>query len=376
VTSLTTRTLDYDERRDWLRLIRSENIGPATFGQLLARFGDAASAIKAVPDLAQRGGRRLNIVERESAERELEAADAFGARFVAMIEPDYPAPLAAIAAPPPVICVLGRPDCLNRGAVAVVGSRNASITGIKMATNMAGGIGRAGYAVASGLARGIDSAAHKGSIDTGTIAVMAGGLDLIYPPENLPLAEEIVEAGGALVTEMPMGHRARGKDFPRRNRIISGLSVAVVVVEAARRSGSLITARMAAEQGRPVYAIPGSPLDPRAEGTNLLIREGATLVTAPEDILADIEPMVAREPEPADRIYSAPEFATSGDEEDADGDARTAIITALGPSPVTTDDIVRFTGLSPAIVHLVVMELSLAGKLEHHGGQRVSLTGG
>ena len=251
--------------------------------------------------------------------------------------------------------------------------------------SVAGGLGQAGYAVASGLARGIDTAAHTGALDTGTIAVMAGGIDLIYPPENASLAEDMIARGGALVTEMPMGHRARAKDFPRRNRIISGLSLAVVVVEAAQRSGSLITARMAGEQGRPVYAVPGSPVDPRAAGTNMLIREGATLVTSADDILSDIAPMAGPGKAPAGastpvRFSEPPQAVPAtgndiGGDPDADADeaARATIIEALGPSPVLQDDLVRLTGLPPAVVHLVLMELGLAGRLEHHPGQRVSL---
>ncbi len=359
--------LTRDERLDWLRLIRSENIGPVTFHELIRHFGSAGAALDAVPKLAERGGRRIRIAARDEAERELAALDALGGRMVAVAEPDYPAALRDIDAPPPLIAVRGAAACLARPGVAVVGSRNASIAGRKLAMQIARDLGAAGFAVASGLARGIDAAAHEAALATGTIAVFAGGLDRPYPPDNVALAERIVEAGGAHVSEMPMGWEPRGRDFPRRNRIISGLSLAVVVVEAALRSGSLITARRAADQGRLVFAVPGSPLDPRAGGTNHLIRDGATIVTSVEDVVAEIAPMLARRP------GVAPQFAEAGAEApvDAGDDDRERVFEALGQAPVEVDEIVRFTGLTPAVVHLVLLELDLAGRIERMAGGRI-----
>ena len=256
--------------------------------------------------------------------------------------------------------------------VAIVGSRNASIAGRKFSAQIARGLGEAGFAVASGLARGIDAAAHAAALATGTVAVFAGGLDRPYPPDNVELAERIVASGGAHVSEMPMGWEPRARDFPRRNRIISGLSLAVVVVEAAQRSGSLITARRAADQGRLVFAVPGSPLDPRAGGTNRLIKEGATIVTAVDDIIGEITPMMAREPGAPAPIVADREGDTAIDA--ADGD-RDRIVEALGQTPVEIDEIIRFTGLTPAVVHLVLLELDLAGRIERHAGGRVALVG-
>ncbi|MCR4283560.1 MAG: DNA-protecting protein DprA, partial [Bauldia sp.] len=239
---MTGATLTDEQRVAWLRLIRSDNIGPATFRDLLNHFGSAAAALDAVPELAQRGGRRIRICSAGDAERELAAAEKLGARIVAIGEPAYPLWLRAVDGAPPLVTVRGEAACLTRPIVAVVGSRNASIAGRKFAMQIAAGLGEVGLVIASGLARGIDAAAHEAALATGTIAVFAGGLDQPYPPENVDLAERILERGGAHLSEMPMGHVPRGKDFPRRNRIISGLSLAVVVAEAALRSGSLITA--------------------------------------------------------------------------------------------------------------------------------------
>jgi DNA processing protein len=254
--------------------------------------------------------------------------------------------------------------------VAIVGSRNASVAGRKIAAILAAGLGAAGYTIASGLARGIDAAAHEASLATGTAAVLAGGLDRLYPEENVPLAGRIIEAGGVQLTEMPLGHSPRGRDFPRRNRVVSGLALGVVIVEAAQRSGSLITARCAADQGRVVFAVPGSPLDPRAHGTNRLIKDGAILVTDAEEIVEALQPMRKQgRPE-------LPDIEEEGGEEplrDAEESDRARVIEALGPTPVEIDTIIRFTGLRPATVHLVLLELDLAGRLERHPGQRVSL---
>ena len=368
----TTPGLTREQRLAWLRLIRSENIGPVTFRELIDHFGGAAAALAAAPKLAERGGRRIRIADEADAERELRAVEAFGAELVALGEASYPPALRDIESAPPLIAVKGDPACLIRPVVAVVGSRNASIAGRKFAMQLAHGIGEAGFTVASGFARGIDTAAHEASLASGTVAVFAGGLDRTYPPENVALAERILASGGALLSEMPMGWEPRARDFPRRNRIISGLSLAVVVVEAATRSGSLITARRAADQGRLVFAVPGSPLDPRSGGTNALIRDGATLVTSPADVIAEITPMLAGEA-PIRAILAESAASPPADAVESD---RARIAAALGQAPVAIDEIVRFTGLPPAVVHLVLLELDLAGRIERVAGGRVQLAAG
>ena len=364
-------TLTDEQRVAWLRLIRTDTIGPATFRELINHFGSAAAAIDAVPELARRGGRTVRVRSVAEAEREIAAAARIGARIVAIGEPDYPPWLRAVDGAPPMLAIRGDGACFARPIVAVVGSRNASIGGSRFAMQIATGLGDAGFAVASGLAPGIDAAAHRAALPTGTVAVYAGGLDHPYPPENVDLAEKIVAEGGALISEMPMSHVPRGKDFPRRNRIISGISVAVVVVEGALRSGTLITARRAADQGRLVFAVPGSPLDPRSGATNLLIKEGATIVTAVDDIVSEIRPMLTGDAPPAPDLGAredADDMAT-----DAADDERDRIVDAIGRTPVDIDAIIRFTGLKPAVVRLVLLELELAGRLEHHQGGRVSI---
>jgi DNA processing protein len=366
----TAPGLTREQRLAWLRLIRSENIGPVTFRELVNHFGGAAAAIDAAPELAARGGRRIRITSESDAERELAAVEAFGAQLIALGEASYPSALRDIESAPPLIAVNGDTACLMRPAVAIVGSRNASIAGRKFAMQLARGIGEAEFTIASGLARGIDAAAHEAALATGTVAVFAGGLDRPYPPENVGLAERILASGGAHVSEMPMGWEPRARDFPRRNRIISGLSLAVVVVEAASRSGSLITARRAADQGRLVFAVPGSPLDPRSGGTNALIKDGATLVTSPADIIAEITPMLARETD----THPVVAESEARPPVDAGETERERIAAALGQAPVAIDEIVRFTSLPPAVVHLVLLELDLAGRIERVAGGRVQLT--
>ncbi len=360
-------------RAAWLRLIRSENVGPVTFRQLVNLFGSAAAALEALPDLARRGGARarIRIASEAEVERELATAAAFGARFVALGEADYPARLAAVEGPPPLIAVKGGSGVLRRPIVAIVGARNASLAGRKMAEILGRGLGQSGFVVASGLARGIDASAHAASLDTGTIAVFAGGLDRLYPPDNEVLAARIVETGGALISEMPFGWEPRARDFPRRNRLISGLALGVVVIEAAARSGSLHTARFAAEQGREVFAVPGSPLDPRAEGTNDLIRNGATLVAKPEHVVEGLTDILGRLPEP--RTVEEPMDDGLGHPLDVPESARKRVLEALGPTPMPIDDILRATGVRMGELQLILMELTLAGRLERHAGGRVSL---
>lgn len=389
-----------EQRLDWLRLIRSENVGPRTFRALINQFGGAAAALEALPDLARRGGRLLlKVTSREEAEKEMAAATRLGVRFVAMGEPDYPKTLQAVDTAPPLIAVRGSTDVLGKPSVAIVGSRNASASGLTFAERLSRQLGEAGYAVISGLARGIDTRAHKATLETGTVAVLAGGHDRVYPSENEPLLRAIVEQGGAVISEMPMGWEPRGRDFPRRNRIVSGLSYGVVVVEAARRSGSLITARFALEQGREVFAVPGSPLDPRAEGTNDLIREGATLCAGVEHITSVLEPLIASGPrldggieEPDHRpgteelwdeldlpdVPRAPVTAVPADPAFSveEPSAEVGLIELLGPSPIAVDDLVRQSGLSIRTVQMTLLELEIAGRLERHGGNAVSLIAG
>lgn len=368
-------TLTPAERIDWLRLIRSENVGPVTFHQLLRRFGSAAAALQALPHLVRRGGRSgaLALCGRATAEAELEAIDRLGGRLIASGEPDYPAPLAAIEDAPPLIGVLGHAPLLRRRTVAIVGARNASANGRRLAELIAEGLSTAGCLVASGLARGIDTAAHRGALkaEGGTVAVVAGGLDIAYPPENAELMAEIARRG-VVIAENPPGTQPQARHFPRRNRIISGLSLGVAVVEAAAKSGSLITARMALDQGREVFAVPGSPLDPRCRGSNGLIRQGASLVERAEDILAGLSPLgTGSMGEPA-----APGFAGADAARMTDGEAEKAhriVLELLGPDPVEVDELIRQCQLSAAAVLTVLLEIELAGRLERHPGQRVSL---
>ena len=350
-----------------LRLIRTDQIGPITYFKLVARFGSAQAAIDAIPDLAARGGGRApRIASREQVEREIEQVDRLGARYLFLGDGPYPPLLAEIETAPPALIARGAADFFDRPAVALVGARNASAAACRFARQLAFELGGAGTVVVSGLARGIDTAAHDGALETGTIAVIAGGIDIAYPPENAARQEKIAELG-LLLAEQPPGTEPRARHFPHRNRIIAGIAQGTVVVEAAPRSGSLITARHAAEYGRDVMAVPGSPLDPRAQGCNLLIREGATLVQSAEDVLEAIRPLrlgPLREPRGE---YA--EAAGAADPGEADRDI---VIGLLGPTPVLLDEIIRQSGLAPSIVQTVMLELELAGRIERHAGGRVS----
>jgi DNA processing protein len=354
-----------------LRLIRTDNIGPRTFRALINHYGSAAAALEALPELARRGGaaRPGRICSRSEAERELEAAGALGVTLVGLGEPAYPRALQAIADPPPLIAVRGELPVLTRPMLAIVGARNASAAGMKIASILAHEIGAAGVAIVSGLARGIDAAAHRASLTTGTVAVLAGGHDNVYPQEHVGLLEDILRTGAA-ISEMPFGWELRARDFPRRNRLISGLSLGVLVVEAAKRSGSLISARLALEQGREVFAVPGSPLDPRAEGTNDLLKQGATLVTQAADVLAVLTPLLERPIELAEDGEPVDGLAGAADPQAAQ---RARIVELLGPTPVGIDDIVRLAESPPAVVRMVLLELEIAGRLQRHGNGLVSL---
>ncbi|SHL87132.1 DNA processing protein [Bradyrhizobium lablabi] len=366
-TSETTHLTDA-ERIDWLRLIRSDNVGPRTFRSLIRHFGSARTALQRLPDLARRGGadRPGRICSEEDARAELAASKRLGVTLLAPGEAGYPPRLATLDDAPPLLGVRGALDTLMRPIIAVVGSRNASGAGLKFAGTLSRDLGEAGFVIASGLARGIDQAAHRASIESGTVAVLAGGHDRIYPPEHQDLLAELIASGGAAISEMPLGHAPRARDFPRRNRLISGVALGVVVVEAAHRSGSLITARIAAEQGREVFAVPGSPLDPRAAGTNDLIKQGATLTTEAADVINAVEPIMERPielREPDDQPLASEPEATD----------RARIVALLGPTPILLDDLIRMAGTTPAIVRTVLLELELAGRLERHGGGLVSL---
>jgi DNA processing protein len=367
-TPSTTHLTDA-QRVDWLRLIRSDNVGPRTFRSLTRHFGSARAALDRLPDLARRGGadRPGRICSEQDAAAELAASQRIGVSLIAPGEAGYPPRLAALDDAPPLLGVRGTQNVLMRPMVAIVGSRNASGAGLKFAGSLSRDLGEAGFVIASGLARGIDQAAHRASLESGTVAVLAGGHDRIYPPEHEDLLAAMIESGGAAISEMPLGHVPRARDFPRRNRLISGVALGVVVVEAAHRSGSLITARIAAEQGREVFAVPGSPLDPRAAGTNDLIKQGATLTTEASDVINAVEPIMGRpialrEPDGDEPLAAEPHASD-----------RARIIDLLGPSPVGLDDLIRMAGTSPAIVRTVLLELELAGRLERHGGGLVSL---
>ena len=369
---MIARSLNPAERLDWLRLTRSENVGPVTFYQLLARFGSAEAALAALPEVAQRGGRAkaLSICSRAAAERELQMLNAAGGRLVAWGEPEYPRALTAVDDAPPLLSIKGTTNLFERHAIGVVGARNASANGRRFARDIALQLGQQGLLVISGLARGIDAAAHQGSIATGTAAVLAGGIDHIYPEENRALHEQIAERG-VLIAEMPVGTEPQARHFPRRNRIISGVSLGVLIVEAATRSGSLITARFALEQGREVFAVPGSPLDPRCRGTNDLIRNGATLVEQIDDITRELAPYLAT-PLPQ-RKTSVSELQTEAMPSNDLARARDLVSNLLAPNPVPVDELVRQCQLSPALVVTVLLELELAGRIERHPGNQVSL---
>jgi len=390
------------QRFDWLRLVRSENVGPRTFRALVTNFGGARAALNALPGLARRGGasREIRVASAEDIEKELIAARKLGVRFVALGEPDYPPALRQIDSAPPVLAIRGRAEALHKAAVAIVGSRNASAAGLTFAERLARGLGQAGYVIVSGLARGIDQRAHLASLETCGVGVLAGGHAKPYPAEAVPLMERMVESG-AILSEMPIEWEPRGRDFPRRNRIVSGLALGVVVVEAARGSGSLITARFALDQNRQVFAVPGSPLDPRAEGTNDLLKQGASICTGADDVLTALEPIHSSDlaalretggelgeplwgeqalygvdPDSTPRTRPGDEFDdASGSPYRIDGESeasRERIVALLGPSPITLDELARAAEAPARAVRVALLELELAGRVEY-SGDRVAL---
>ena len=358
---MTPRRLSDQERLAWLRLARTETVGPVAFDHLLQRFGSAERALVALPDLARRAGRDSPLRPPPQAEvlQELDCGQRRGARLICACEPDFPPRLAALdPPPPPLLWALGRAELLPQPSLAIVGARIASAGGQRFARQLAAELGRHGYVVVSGLARGVDGAAHEGALATGTVAVLGGGVSDIYPPEHADLHARIAGEGGCIVSESAPDRRAQAKDFPRRNRIISGLSLGVVVVEAELKSGSLITARLAAEQGRDVFAVPGSPLDPRAKGPNDLIRQGAILCEGVEDVLRSLSGQAhLRERE---RPYAAEDEGA-----DIDHDAlREDIARLLSPTPVSRDELVRATHAPTSAVMAALVELALAERAE------------
>ncbi|MBX9796097.1 DNA-processing protein DprA [Sphingomonas sp.] len=351
-----------------LRLIRTNGIGPVTYRQLIARFGSAAAALEAVPQLAARGGGRPPaLADPRAVEREIARVAALGGRYLLLGAADYPALLAELDSAPPALIVQGRAELYAAPMVAMVGARNASAAACRFARDLALALAEAGVTVVSGLARGIDTAAHQGA-GAATIGVIASGIDIAFPPENAALQARIAEEA-LLVAEQPPGTQPLARHFPQRNRIIAGLALGTVVVEAAPRSGSLITARLAGEAGREVMAVPGSPADPRAQGCNALIRDGATLVQSAADILEQVRPLDARMLRARPSGYGAPPA------EDASDAERQRVTGLLGPVPVAVDELVRQSGIAPAIVQTVLLELELAGRLERHAGGRASLIG-
>jgi len=365
-----TAMLTPAQRLAWLRLMRSDNVGPVTFRQLLNRFGSAEAALEALPAFSRKTGRALHIASQAQAEDEIAGLSRYGARLVAQGEALYPPHLIHIAGAPPLLTIAGGDRLDWQRTVGIVGARNASSAGMKMTRILAADLGARGYSVVSGLARGIDSAAHLASLATGTIAALAGGLDCIYPPDNIPIAHDILDNGGALLTEMPLGWEPRARDFPRRNRLVSGLSLGVVVIEAAKRSGSLITARLALEQNRDVFAVPGSPLDPRAEGGNALIQQGARLVTNADDIVETLGSA-----DPARSALFDPEWRPEPALPDAapDESDRARLVSALSTTPIEVDELIAQTGIAPGAMQMLLLELDLGGRIEWSSGQLVAL---
>ncbi len=376
-TTIPGRALSQAEKLDWLRLIRSERVGPITFYRLIERFRSAGRALERLPELARRGGGPPpTLCSRAEAEAEMEKVAALGAALIARGEPDYPPLLACVEDAPPLLAVLGHPGLLGKKAVAVVGARNATIGGRRFARGLAADLGNEGYLIVSGMARGIDAAAHEGALERGTVAVLAGGVDVPYPPENAALYDKI-RAHGAIVSEIAPGTQPQARHFPRRNRIISGIARGVVVVEASPQSGSLITARFALEQNRDVFAVPGAPGDPRAQGTNGLIRQGAVLTESAADVVAYLAQFGQTRLADPGALFRSPEKAddmVNGENEPALlAAAQKIIVENLGLTPLPVDELIRCCQFSPAVVLTVLLDLEMAGRLERHPGNRVSL---
>lgn len=370
---LKSETITPAEKLAWLRLARTENIGPVNFHRLIQSCGSASAALEALPELSKRGGRKnpLKAADAFRVEKEYEALCKIGGEIITAAEEAYPAMLAATDDAPPVISVLGNAALMTRSCIAMVGARNASLNGKKFAEKLARDLGSQGQIVVSGLARGIDTAAHKGSLSTGTIAVVAGGIDIVYPEENKDLYREITERG-LVVAESPLGVPPVAQSFPRRNRIVSGLSRGTVVVEATFKSGSLITARLAGEQGREVFAVPSHPFDPRAQGPNHLIREGATLARNAEDVLEALLTLSGqgfREPAPRETAFGDTLLPAN----DIPQNAQETVLAQLSFTPVTVDELVRSCHLTIPVLQTILLELELAGRIKRTPGNRISL---
>lgn len=372
MSEIPKKTLSQSEKLDWLRLIRSENVGPMTFFKLMERFGTASAALDALPELARRGGKRsIKVASRSKIEEELATFKKLGASLIAWGEPGYPVLLNHIEDAPPVLSVLGHAHLLGKKSIAIVGARNASLNGKKFARHIAEELGRGGLMVVSGMARGIDAEAHAGALESGTVAVLAGGVDIIYPKENTALYDALRERG-AIISEIPPGTQPQARHFPRRNRIISGMARGVVVIEAGAKSGSLITARMALEQGRDVFAVPGSPSDPRSHGGNRLIQNGALLIDSAENVFEALNGPGSRQVEERKPPDFKAKMPSPPNQDDVDK-ARPLIEESLGIESVSVDEIIRNCQLSPAVVSTVLLEMELAGRLERHPGNKVSM---
>ncbi len=367
---MKTRELSFSERRDWLRLTRTSTVGPVAFRDLMRRFdGDAGAALTALPSIARSS--KLSIPDAHLVEREMEATENYGAQIIASCEPNFPKALRAIGPPPPMITVLGDMQLLHKPCIAVIGSRNASAIGLRFARQISAELGQAGLTIVSGLARGIDAVAHNAAMESGTAAVLGGGVDHVYPKQNSEIYEDMA-ARGAIISESPLGYRATARDFPRRNRIISGLSSGVVVIEAAERSGTLITARYALEQGREVMAAPGSPLDPRTKGCNRLIQGGAALIESAQDVMDVLENIAPQRLMEDDYAYSEPAFDWAG----ASGEiekARKALLALMSPTATQRDEIIRQSGYPVPIAVAALLEMELAGDIIVEGDGRASL---
>ncbi|MEZ5757263.1 MAG: DNA-processing protein DprA [Emcibacteraceae bacterium] len=372
----TAEQLSLQEKIARLRLIRTENVGPVTFRQLIERYKTAEKALEMLPELAKRGGRKKPLVACSKAmiEADLEELEKQKGTLIVFGDSLYPRPLAATEDAPPVMMGLGHTHLLQQKSFAIVGARNASAVGLKIATSFARKLGEAGYIISSGMARGIDAAAHHGALESGTIAVLAGGADVIYPRENSVLYEQIRQTG-LILSEMPFGTQPQARHFPRRNRIISGLSLGVLVVEATHQSGTLITARLASEQGREVFAVPGSPLDPRSKGPNSLIRQGAQLTESVQDILDVLKFMDERSlSEPQYDLFTLPDTPQQADDNlnKELGKARNIIKEKLSHTAISIDELIRLTELDTSMIQTVLLELELAGEITRHAGNRVS----
>lgn len=369
-----SENLNDAERFAALRLFRTDNVGPILFKKLIGRYGNASKALEALPELSKRGGRAkpLTAPRESDIEREIKSLAKIKGRILTLFDADYPELLAQCDDAPPVISVIGNTELLQKNCIAMVGARNASLNGRKFAEKLARDLGQRGQVIVSGLARGIDTSAHIGSMSTGTIAVVAGGIDVIYPEENAALYNDIAERG-LIIAESPFGQKPFAASFPRRNRIVSGLSKGVIVVEATLKSGSLITARLAGEQSRDVYAVPGHPLDPRASGPNALIRDGATLIRGADDVL---ENMINFVPNTLFDIAEKPEFSSFASDSDIPEDAQDIILSHLSFTPVTVDELIRTCHLSISVIQTILLELELAGRIKRLPGNRVSLLEG